>query len=72
MLHFSGHVPWTSKGEDGTPQYLHVGKLGAGVEVAEGQRAARCAAEQILCRLRSALGGDLGRVVSFVRPSAFK
>jgi enamine deaminase RidA (YjgF/YER057c/UK114 family) len=40
----------------------HVGKLGAGISIEEGRDAARLCALNILTHLRSACGGDLGRV----------
>jgi enamine deaminase RidA (YjgF/YER057c/UK114 family) len=40
----------------------HVGKLGAGIGIAEGRDAARLCALNILTHLRTACGGDLDRV----------
>jgi len=45
----------------------YVGKLGAGVGIADGQAAARLCALNILAHLRVACGGDLDRVRSCVR-----
>ncbi|MBZ0325534.1 MAG: RidA family protein [Alphaproteobacteria bacterium] len=49
----------------------HVGKLGAGLEVAEGQEAARLCALNILAQLRAACDGDLDRVRRCVRLGGF-
>ena len=40
----------------------HVGKLGAGIGIADGRDAARLCALNILTHLRTACGGDLDRV----------
>jgi len=40
----------------------HIGKLGAGIAIAEGREAARLCALNILAHLRVACGGDLDRV----------
>jgi enamine deaminase RidA (YjgF/YER057c/UK114 family) len=48
-----------------------VGKLGAGVAVADGQAAARLCALNILAHLRIACGGDLDRVRRCLRLGGF-
>ena len=48
-----------------------VGKLGAGIGIAEGQQAARLCALNILAHLRVACGGDLDRVRRIVRLGGF-
>ncbi len=48
-----------------------VGKLGAGIGIAEGQAAARLCALNILSHLRVACGGDLDRVRRCVRLGGF-
>lgn len=48
-----------------------VGKLGAGIGVAEGQQAARLCALNILAQLRAACGGDLDRVRRCLRLGGF-
>ena len=48
-----------------------VGKLGAGVSVADGQQAARLCALNILAHLRVACGGDLDRVRRCLRLGGF-
>jgi enamine deaminase RidA (YjgF/YER057c/UK114 family) len=40
----------------------HVGKLGAGISIEEGQQAARLCALNVLAQLKAACGGDLDRV----------
>jgi len=48
-----------------------VGKLGAGVSVADGQQAARLCALNILAHLKVACGGDLDRVTRCLRVGGF-
>ncbi len=48
-----------------------VGKLGAGITIADGQQAARLCALNILAHLRVACGGDLDRVRRCVRLGGF-
>jgi enamine deaminase RidA (YjgF/YER057c/UK114 family) len=49
----------------------HVGKLGAGIAIAEGQQAARLCALNLLAHLRAACGGDLDRVNRCLRLGGF-
>jgi enamine deaminase RidA (YjgF/YER057c/UK114 family) len=49
----------------------HIGKLGAGIAIADGQAAARLCALNILAHLRTACGGDLDRVRRCVRLGGF-
>ena len=49
----------------------HVGKLGAGIGIEEGQQAARLCALNILAHLRTACGGDLDRVRRVLRLGGF-
>jgi enamine deaminase RidA (YjgF/YER057c/UK114 family) len=49
----------------------HIGKLGAGIDVAEGRQAARLCALNILAQLRVACGGDLDRVRRCLRLGGF-
>jgi len=61
----SGQVPvWNG-------ELRHFGKLGAGLDVAEGQEAARLCALNILAQLRAACDGDLDRVRRCVRLGGF-
>jgi enamine deaminase RidA (YjgF/YER057c/UK114 family) len=48
-----------------------VGKLGAGIDIADGQAAARLCALNILAHLRVACGGDLDRVRRCLRLGGF-
>ena len=48
-----------------------IGKLGAGIGIADGQQAARLCALNILAHLRAACGGDLDRVRRCLRLSGF-
>jgi len=48
-----------------------VGKLGAGISIADGQQAARLCALNILAHLRVAAGGDLDRVRRCLRLGGF-
>lgn len=49
----------------------HVGKLGAGLAVEQGQEAARLCALNILAQAKAALDGDLDRVVHVVKLVGF-
>jgi enamine deaminase RidA (YjgF/YER057c/UK114 family) len=49
----------------------HVGKLGAGIAVAEGREAARLCALNLLAHLKTACGGDLDRVCRVLRLGGF-
>ncbi len=49
----------------------HIGKLGAGIDLAEGQAAARQCLLNVLAHLRTACGGDLDRVRRVVRLGGF-
>jgi len=64
MVHVSGQIP---KDENG----LICGKLGADMDVSEGQAAARVCALNLLAQLRAALDGDLDRLVRVVRLGGF-
>jgi enamine deaminase RidA (YjgF/YER057c/UK114 family) len=48
-----------------------VGKLGAGIGIADGQQAARLCALNVLAHLRAACGGDLDRVRRCLRLGGF-
>lgn len=56
LLFLAGHVPYRADGS------LVIGKLGAGIDIAEGKAAARLAALGVLATLREELG-TLDRVV---------
>ncbi len=64
MLYVSGQVTL----RDGQPQ--HLGKLGAGMDVAEGAQAARLCALNIVAQAKAALG-ELDRVVRVVKLVGF-
>ena len=61
QLFISGQLPM----ENG--KLAQTGQLGAGVTTQEGQRAAELCAINILAQASAALGGDLSRIVRFVR-----
>jgi enamine deaminase RidA (YjgF/YER057c/UK114 family) len=58
-------------GPDGKIADPHKGKLGAEVDMAAGQEAARLCAINVLAQLKAALGGDLSRVTRCVRLGGF-
>ncbi len=60
LVFLSGHIAK----KDGKPW---VGQLGAGIDTAEGQAAARAVAIDLLGTLAAAVGGDLGRVRRIVK-----
>jgi enamine deaminase RidA (YjgF/YER057c/UK114 family) len=60
----SGQLPRAASG-------LVTGKVGAALDVAAGQAAARLCGLAILAQLRDALGGDLGRVRRCVQLTGF-
>lgn len=64
LVYVSGQI---SNGPDG----LITGKLGAEMDVAAGQAAARVCALNLIAQLREACGGDLGRVKRVVRLGGF-
>jgi enamine deaminase RidA (YjgF/YER057c/UK114 family) len=65
IVFIAGQVP-TMDGKDQV-----TGKLGGGVSIEDGQKAARLCAINIIAQLRSALDGDLGRVVRCLRLGGF-
>ncbi len=76
----ANYVPWARSGnlvfvagqlpmESGKPQFL--GKLGGEFQTAEGQKAARLCALNIVAQLRNALDGNLDRVRRIVRVGGF-
>lgn len=65
LVHVAGQLPR----RDGEIQV--VGKLGAEVDIARGQEAARWCALNALTHLRTACGGDLDRVVRCVRLTGY-
>jgi enamine deaminase RidA (YjgF/YER057c/UK114 family) len=65
LLFVSGQVPV----RDGKTEF--VGKLGAGLSVAQGQQAARLCAVNIVAQVAAALDGDLDRVLRCVRLGGF-
>lgn len=66
-LFISGQLAF---GPSGKIEPAHTGKVGAGVSVAEGQKAARLCTINILAQARAALGG-LDRVLRCVRLGGF-
>lgn len=61
----SGQLPFL----DG--KLVATGKLGGGVTVEEGQKAARACALNLLAHLRDAAGGDLDKVAAIIKISVF-
>jgi len=76
----ANYVPYTVNGKlvvvsgqvsvrDGKPEF--VGKLGAGMSIAEGQEAAKLCALNILAHVKTACGGDLDKVKGVLRLGGF-
>ncbi|MFO1189234.1 MAG: RidA family protein [Alphaproteobacteria bacterium] len=65
LLFISGQVPL----DGGTVR--HVGSLGGNLSIEEGQEAARLCAVNILAQAKSALNGDLDRIVRCVKLGGF-
>jgi enamine deaminase RidA (YjgF/YER057c/UK114 family) len=61
LVFISGHI---AKKPDGTPW---VGQLGKNIDTAEGQKAARAIAVDLMGTLQEAVGGDLSRVKRIVK-----
>lgn len=49
----------------------HVGKLGAGLDIKEGQAAARVCALNLIAQAKAACGGELDRLVRWVKINGF-
>jgi enamine deaminase RidA (YjgF/YER057c/UK114 family) len=64
LVHVSGQV---SRGADGD----HLGKLGGGLNLEQGQAAARVCGLNLLAQLKAACGGDLDKVVQVVKLNGF-
>ena len=65
LLFIAGQVPL----QDGKAQFI--GRLGAGLDIEQGQQAARLCAINVLAQVAKALDGDLDRVVRCVRVGGF-
>ena len=65
VLQTSGQLPF----EDG--KIAAIGKLGGGVSLEDGQRAAKACAVNILAQASAALGGDLTRIVRLLKLTVF-
>lgn len=65
LLFISGQLPL----EDG--KLVHAGKLGTAVTLADGQKAARLCAVNVLAQAAAALDGDLERIDRVVRVTCF-
>lgn len=65
LVVISGQITMGANGPE------HVGKLGAGLDVAAGKMAARQCALNVLAQLKAALDGDLDRVHRCVRIGGF-
>jgi enamine deaminase RidA (YjgF/YER057c/UK114 family) len=64
LVHISGQV---SRAADGD----HLGRLGDGLDLAQGQAAARVCALNLLAQLRAACGGELDRVERVLKLNGF-
>jgi enamine deaminase RidA (YjgF/YER057c/UK114 family) len=64
MVYISGQISQTGDG-------LIKGRLGADMDIAQGAAAAKSCAISLLAQLRSACGGDFGRVVRAVKLTGF-
>lgn len=49
----------------------HVGKLGAGLEIKDGQAAARICALNLIAQAKAACGGDLDRLVRWIKINGY-
>jgi enamine deaminase RidA (YjgF/YER057c/UK114 family) len=49
----------------------HVGKLGAGLDLKDGQQAARVCALNLIAQAKAACGGDLDRVVRWIKINGY-
>jgi enamine deaminase RidA (YjgF/YER057c/UK114 family) len=65
ILYVSGQLPLTAQG------IAHRGKLGDGVSVEDGRKAARLCAINILAQAKAALDGDLERIRGILRITGF-
>lgn len=65
LVFVAGQLPF----EDGKVKYA--GKLGAGVSLEDGQKAARLCALNLIAQVRAACGGDLDRVKRCVKLTGF-
>lgn len=65
LVFIAGQIPMV----DGKP--AHQGRLGADIDIAQGQAAARVVALNILAQARAACGGDLERVGRCVKLGGF-
>ncbi len=76
----ANYVPFTTSGNlvfisgqvcQWNGEFRYIGKLGAGIGIADGQAAARLCAVNLLAHLRVACGGDLDRVRRCVQLRGF-
>ncbi len=65
LVFVAGQLPF----EDGKVRYA--GKLGAGVAIEDGQKAARLCALNLIAQAKAACGGDLDRVARCVKLTGF-
>lgn len=65
LVFVSGQIPLVA----GKPEFI--GKLGESMDVAEGVKAARTCAINLIAQVKAACGGDLDRVVRVVRLGGF-
>jgi len=65
LVFVAGQLPF----QDG--KVAHPGKLGAGVSIEDGQKAARLCALNLIAQVKAACGGDLERVARCVKLTGF-
>lgn len=65
QLFIAGQIPFLNG------QKLHIGRLGEGFDVAQGQEAAKACALNILAQVKAAVGGDWSRVARCLKLGVF-
>jgi enamine deaminase RidA (YjgF/YER057c/UK114 family) len=65
LLFIAGQLPLVNG------ELRHVGKLGAGVSIEDGQKAARLCALNLLAQAKAACGGDLDRIRRCVKVTGY-
>lgn len=65
LLYIAGQIPFLNGAQ------MHIGRLGEGLTLAQGQDAARACLLNVLAQLKSAIGGDWSRVVRCIKLGGF-